>query len=70
MLSKELGEDLNKESAFRFIEAMYKEGLLDEKIMNIIKSAVDDSTLSLIPKPLRDIVRAEIFKATIVSALI
>lgn len=70
ILSKELGEDLNKESAFRFIEAMYKEGLLDEKIMNIIKSAVDDSTLSLIPKPLRDIVRAEIFKAMIVSALI
>jgi transcriptional regulator CtsR len=70
ILSKELGDNLNKESAFRFIEAMYKEDLIDERIMNIVKSAVDDSTLSLIPKPLRDIIRAEIFKAMIVSSLI
>lgn len=70
ILSKEFGDNLNKESAFRFIEVMYKEDLIDERIMNIIKSAVDDSTLSLIPKPLRDSIRGEIFKAMIVSALI
>ncbi len=70
ILSNELGDNLNKESAFRFIESMFKEDLIDERIMNIIKSAVDDSTLSLIPKPLRDNIRFEIFKAAIVSALI
>lgn len=70
ILSKELGDNLNKASAFRFIESMYKEDLIDEREMNIIKSAVDDSTLSLIPRSLRDVIRAEIFKAMIVSALI
>ncbi|MCK9217420.1 MAG: CtsR family transcriptional regulator [Firmicutes bacterium] len=70
ILSNELGDNLNKESAFRFIESMYKEDLIDERIMKIIKSAVDDSTLSLVPRPLRDAIRTEIFKAMIVSSLI
>ncbi|NLN49907.1 MAG: CtsR family transcriptional regulator [Clostridiales bacterium] len=70
ILSKEFGDNLNKESAFRFTEVMYKEDLIDERIMNIIKSAVDDNTLSLISRPLRDRVRSEIFKAMLVSALI
>lgn len=70
ILSKEFGDNLNKESAFRFIEAMYKEELIDERVMNIIKSAIDDNTLSLISRPLRDRVRSEIFKAILVSALI
>ncbi len=70
ILSNEFGDNLNKESAFRFIEAMYKEDLIDERIMNIIKSAIDDNTLSLISRPLRDRIRSEIFKAMLVSALL
>lgn len=70
ILSSEFGDNLNKESAFRFIESMYKESLIDDRIMNVLKSAVDDSTLSLIPKPLRDSIRSEIFKAVIVAALV
>ena len=70
ILSNEFGDNLNKEGAFRFIEVMYKEDLIDKRMMAIIKSAVDDSTLSLISKPMRDRVRSEIFKAMLVSALI
>ena len=70
ILSNELGDNLNRADAFRFIESMYKEDLITNREMNIIKSALDDSTLSLIPRKHRDIIRAEIFKAMIVSSLI
>ena len=70
ILLKEIGNNLNKEKAFRFVDFMYKEGFLSERESNIIKAALDDSSLSIVPKPLRDIVRADILKAVLVSAWI
>ncbi|HYE82988.1 MAG TPA: CtsR family transcriptional regulator [Clostridia bacterium] len=70
MLSNSIGDSINKESAFALIEALYKQKLIDLKIMNILKASADDSTLSMAGKPYRDNLRAEILKAVIVAALI
>jgi len=70
MLSKSIGESINKESAFNLIEALDKQKLIDFRIVNILKASTDDSTLSVVGKPIRDKLRAEILKAAIVAALI
>jgi transcriptional regulator CtsR len=70
MLSKSIGSSINKEGAFALIEALNKQELIDNNIVNILKAATDDSTLSLVGKPYRDNLRAEILKATIVAALV
>ena len=70
MLSKSIGDSLNKERAFAIAEALRKEKLIDRKLMSIFKAASDDSTLSTVEKPHRDNLRAEILKAVIVAALI
>jgi transcriptional regulator CtsR len=70
MLSNSIGNSINKEGAFAMIEALYKQKLIDFKIVNILKAAVDDSTLSMVEKPYRDKLRAEILKAVIVATLI
>lgn len=70
ILSKEIGDNLNKERAFRFVDFMQKEGFLSDRESNIIKAAVDDSNLSIIPKSMRDVIRATILKAMLVSALV
>jgi len=69
MLSKGIGDSINKEGAFNFIEALYKRGLIGGNIVNVLKAAVDDSTLSAVSKPQRDSLRAEILKSVIVAAL-
>ncbi len=70
MLSNSIGNNINKEGAFALIEALYKQKLIDSRTVNILKAAVDDSTLSMTEKPYRDKLRAEILKAVIVAALI
>lgn len=70
VLSKGIGNNLNKESAFRFVDFMFKEDFISERESYIIKAALDDSSLSIVPKSLRDIVRADILKAVLVSALV
>lgn len=70
ILSKEIGDNLNKERAFSFIDFMQKEGFITERESKIIKAAVDDSNLSIVPKSIRDIIRATILKAMLVSALV
>lgn len=69
ILSKGIGESINKEGAFNLIEALYKQDLIDNSVMNILKAAVDDSTLSSVQKPFRDKLRAEILKSIIVAAV-
>jgi transcriptional regulator CtsR len=70
MLSKSIGGSINKEGAVALIEALYKQKLIDLRIVNILKASSDDSTLSIVEKPYRDRLRAEILKAVIVAALI
>jgi hypothetical protein len=43
---------------------------MDIRIRNIIKTVVDDNTLSSISKLDRDRIRAEILKAAVVTALV
>ena len=70
MLSKSIGDSINKEGAFTLIETLYKQKLVNRNIVNILKAATDDSTLAMVEKPYRDNLRAEILKAAIVAALI
>ncbi|HWR61302.1 MAG TPA: CtsR family transcriptional regulator, partial [Clostridia bacterium] len=70
MLFKSIGSRINKEGAFALIEALQKQKLIDATAVNILKAATDDSTLSLMEKPYRDELRAEILKAAIVAALV
>lgn len=70
MLSKSIGNSINKEGACALIEALYKQKLIDNTVVNILKSSTDDSTLSIVGKPYRDNLRAEILKAAIVAALV
>lgn len=70
MLANRIGDSVNKEGAFELLEILYRKGLMEIKIRNIIKTVVDDNTLSSINKPGRDRIRAEILKAAVVVALI
>ncbi len=70
MLSKSIGDSINKERAFNIAEALYKQKLIDLKLVNILKAATDDNTLSIVERPFRNSLRADILKALIVAALI
>lgn len=70
MLANRIGEHVNKEGAFELLEILFRKHLLDKRTVNIIKTAVDDNTLSNISKAERDRVRADILKAAVVAALI
>ncbi len=70
MIAERIGNSVKKEGAFELLEILFKKQLIDQRIKNIIKTSVDDNTLNIISKPFRDIVRAEILKASIVAALI
>ena len=69
ILSKGIGDSINKESAFNLIEALYKRGLIEKSAIRILKAAVDDSTLSTVQKPFWDKLRADVLKAVIVAAV-
>ncbi len=69
MIAERIGNSVKKEGAFELLEILFKKQLIDQRIKNIIKTSVDDNTLNIISKPFRDIVRAEILKASIVAAL-
>lgn len=70
ILSREIGDSINKEGAFALIEALFKRDLIEGNVVNVLKAAVDDSTLSAVKKPFRDNLRAEILKSVIVAAVI
>lgn len=70
MIADRIRNSVNKEGAFELLEILFRKQLIDQRIKNIIKTSVDDNTLSIISKPYRDMVRAEILKAAIVAALI
>jgi len=69
MIAERIGNSVKKEGAFELLEILFKKQLIDQRIKNIIKTSVDDNTLNIISKPFRDIVRAEILKASVVAAL-
>jgi len=70
ILSEQVGDSLNKETAVQIAELLSERKLIAENQLNVIKAAVDDSTLSIVEKPFRDILRARILKAAIVAAVI
>jgi transcriptional regulator CtsR len=70
LLANRIGDSVNKEGAFELLEILHRKGLMDVRIRNIIKTVVDDNTLSSIEKAGRDRIRAEILKAAVVTALI
>lgn len=70
MLADRIGDSVNKEGAFELLEILYRKGLIDKRIRNILRTVVDDNTLNNLSKPGRDRIRAEILKAAVVAALI
>jgi len=70
VLVQQIGESLNKETAVHIVELLSEMELIVGNQIMVIKAAVDDSTLSLIEKPARDVLRARILKAAIVAAVI
>ncbi|MGE5632802.1 MAG: CtsR family transcriptional regulator [Caulobacteraceae bacterium] len=70
LLSNRIGSSINKEGAFELIQALHKLNLIESGDVKILKAAVDDSTLSMVQKPLRDNLRAEILKSIIVAAVV
>jgi transcriptional regulator CtsR len=70
LLANRIGDSVNKEGAFELLEILYRKGLMDTRVRNIIKTVVDDNTLSSISKLDRDRIRAEILKAAVVTALV
>ena len=70
VLVQQIGKSLNKETAVHITELLSQMELISGNQIMVIKAAVDDSTLSLIEKPIRDVLRARILKAAIVAAVI
>ncbi len=70
VLTEQIGDSLNKETSVQIAELLAEKGLIAENQLKVIKSAVDDSTLSLVGRPMRDVLRARILKAAIVAAVI
>lgn len=70
VLSEQIGDNINKETAVQILELLSEMELIARNQLNVIKAAVDDSTLTIIEKPFRDTLRAKILKAAIVAAVI
>ncbi len=70
VLEKRVGDSINKETAIQLVEGFYSQGLIDAKTKNIINAAIDDVTLSIIPRPMRDRLRADILKSVFLAVII
>lgn len=51
-----------------FLKNMYDYGYIDEKVYNLVSAAVSDNTLSEIPQPQRDKLRATLAKALLMRS--
>lgn len=69
LLEEKVGNTISKENAQKLVISLYKKKLIDERLKNVIGTAIDDATLSIVGRPVRDNLRAEILKAVIVAAL-
>lgn len=69
VINDQIGQSLNKETAVQIAELLAERGFLAENQLRIVKAMVDDTTLSIIDKPLRDTLRADLLKVAIVAAL-
>ncbi|MFZ5353620.1 MAG: CtsR family transcriptional regulator [Bacillota bacterium] len=70
ILAERVGDSINKETAQQLVEAFYKQGIIDARIRSILNTAADDATLSIIPRPLRDRLRADMLKSLFIAAII
>jgi len=70
IFTQKIGSSINKEKAYSFIDFMCKEKFITDREGKMIKAALDDNNLAVVPKDLRDEVRASLLKAMLVSALV
>ena len=61
-----LGEAVDFPSARAMLGNLYHAGALEERMARTLLAAVGDKSLSAVPKPLRDQVRAEILKNALI----
>jgi transcriptional regulator CtsR len=60
-----VGENLDSGTAQAMLRNLYQNGLITAQELKIIKAAVCDQALSVLPKEWRDIARASVFKNTL-----
>jgi len=63
-----IGSSLSAFDAQVFLKNMLDYGYIDEKVYNLVSAAVSDNTLSEIPQPQRDRIRATLAKALLMRA--
>ncbi len=63
-----IGASLSAFDAQVFLKNMYDYGYIDEKVFSLVSAAVSDNTLTEIPQPQRDRIRATLAKALIMRA--
>ena len=63
-----IGSSLSAFDAQVFLKNMYDYRYIDEKVFNLVSAAVSDNTLSEIPQPQRDRLRATIAKALLMRS--
>ncbi|MBQ2916422.1 MAG: CtsR family transcriptional regulator [Clostridia bacterium] len=63
-----IGVSLSAFDAQVFLKNMYDYGYIDEKVFSLVSAAVSDNTLTDIPQPQRDRIRATLAKALLMRA--
>ena len=63
-----IGTSLSAFDAQVFLKNMYDYGYIDEKVFSLVSAAVSDNTLTEIPQPQRDRIRATLAKALLMRA--
>ncbi|MBE6891002.1 MAG: CtsR family transcriptional regulator [Ruminococcaceae bacterium] len=63
-----IGASLSAFDAQVFLKNMYDYGYIDEKVFSLVSAAVSDNTLTEIPQPQRDRIRATLAKALLMRA--
>lgn len=69
VITEKIGNSITYNGGVQIIEALQDAGIIHEREMNILKAAINDRTLSMV-NDLRNKVRAEILKATIMAIML
>jgi Firmicute transcriptional repressor of class III stress genes (CtsR). len=68
MLSQKMGDSMDQQTAYAYIDGLLEQNILDEKVHNIFKNVVSDRTLNLDPE-IRDSIRANIVKTIFLTLI-
>lgn len=69
VITEKIGNSITYNRGVQIIEALQDAGIIPDREMNILKAAINDRTLSTV-NDLRNKVRAEILKATIMAIML